>query len=81
MDGKQVIKKLNQHGWQVLRIRGSHHQLGKDALRTTVPVHSKRDLGTSLLKKSFSNAWALDTIFMKGLIFVGWVASFCAGPI
>ncbi|RKZ39646.1 MAG: hypothetical protein DRR00_33160 [Candidatus Parabeggiatoa sp. nov. 3] len=25
--------------------------------------------------------WALDTLFMKGSIFVGWVASFCAGPI
>jgi predicted RNA binding protein YcfA (HicA-like mRNA interferase family) len=51
MNGKQVIKKLNQHGWQVLRVRGSHHQLGKDSLRTTVPVHSKGDLGTGLLRK------------------------------
>jgi predicted RNA binding protein YcfA (HicA-like mRNA interferase family) len=51
MDGKQVIKKLNQHGWQVLRIRGSHHQLGLGILRTTVPVHGKRDLGIHLLKK------------------------------
>jgi len=49
MDGKPVIKKLNQHGWQVLRIRGSHHQLSKNALRTT--VHGKRDLGTGILKK------------------------------
>ncbi len=51
MTGIQVIKILNQHGWQVLRIRGSHYQLGKHQLRTTVPVHGKRDLGMGLLKK------------------------------
>ena len=51
MNGTQLIKKLNQHGWQVLRVRGSHYQLGKDELRTTIPVHGKRDLGIGLLKK------------------------------
>jgi predicted RNA binding protein YcfA (HicA-like mRNA interferase family) len=51
MNGKQVITKLNQHGWQVLRIRGSHHQLGKADLRTTVPVHGKQDLGIGIIKK------------------------------
>ncbi|RKZ78731.1 MAG: hypothetical protein DRR19_25975 [Candidatus Parabeggiatoa sp. nov. 1] len=51
MTGIQVIKILNQHSWQVLRIRGSHYQLGKDDLRTTVPVHGKRDLGIGLLKQ------------------------------
>lgn len=51
MNGRQVIKILNQHNWLVLRVRGSHYQLGKDDLRTTVPVHGKRDLGAGLLKK------------------------------
>ncbi len=51
MTGIQVIKILNQHSWQVLRIRGSHSQLGQDDLRTTVPVHGKRDLGIGLLKQ------------------------------
>jgi len=51
MNGKQVIKKLNQHGWQELRIRGSHHQLAKGDLRTTVPVHGKQDLGIGIIKK------------------------------
>ncbi|EDN66524.1 conserved hypothetical protein [Beggiatoa sp. PS] len=51
MNGKQVIKILNQNGWQELRIRGSHHQLGKNNLRTTVPVHGKRDLGNGIIKK------------------------------
>ncbi len=49
MTGKEVIKILEQHGWKVLRINGSHHRMGKGALRTTVPVHGKRDLGKGLL--------------------------------
>ena len=49
MDGKTVIKLLKQNGWDILRISGSHYRLGKDNLRTTVPVHGKRDLGKGLL--------------------------------
>lgn len=49
MDGKTVIKLLKQDGWEVLRTSGSHYRLGKGNLRTTVPVHGKRDLGKGLL--------------------------------
>lgn len=49
MDGKQVIKRLKENGWEVLRVSGSHHRMGKGELRTTVPVHGKRDLGSGLL--------------------------------
>ncbi len=49
MTGKEVIKILKEHGWEVLRISGSHHRMGKNGLRTTVPVHSNRDLGKGLL--------------------------------
>jgi predicted RNA binding protein YcfA (HicA-like mRNA interferase family) len=49
MDGKQVIEVLKQQGWQILRVSGSHHRMGKGNLRTTVPVHGKRDLGKGLL--------------------------------
>ncbi|MFZ4536715.1 type II toxin-antitoxin system HicA family toxin [Propionivibrio sp.] len=44
MNGKQVIAKLKSAGWQVLRVEGSHHQLGKDGPRTSVPVHGTKDL-------------------------------------
>jgi predicted RNA binding protein YcfA (HicA-like mRNA interferase family) len=50
MNGKQIIKKLKQEGWQILRINGSHHRLGKKEARVTVPVHGKRDIGSGLLK-------------------------------
>lgn len=49
MTGKEVIKILQEHGWQILRISGSHHRMGKEHMRTTVPVHGKRDLGQGLL--------------------------------
>ena len=49
MNGKGVIKKLEAEGWEVLRVNGSHHRMGKGPLRTTVPVHGKRDLGKGLL--------------------------------
>lgn len=49
MNGKEVIKILESNGWEVLRVNGSHHRLGKNDLRTTVPVHGARDLGKGLL--------------------------------
>ena len=49
MDGKTIIKILEKNGWEVLRISGSHHRMGKGKLRTTVPIHGKRDLGKGLL--------------------------------
>lgn len=49
MNGKEIIKILEAHGWHILRISGSHHRMGKNHLRTTVPVHGKHDLGKGLL--------------------------------
>lgn len=49
MNGKQVLDILEKQGWAVLRTSGSHYRLGKGNLRTTVPIHGKRDLGKGLL--------------------------------
>ncbi|HSW92898.1 MAG TPA: type II toxin-antitoxin system HicA family toxin [Gammaproteobacteria bacterium] len=49
MTGKEIIKMLEKQGWQVLRVNGSHHRMGKDSMRTTVPVHGKRDIGKGLI--------------------------------
>ncbi|TAK75728.1 MAG: type II toxin-antitoxin system HicA family toxin [Gammaproteobacteria bacterium] len=49
MTGKEIIKILEHHGWKVLRVGGSHHRMGKGSMRTTVPVHGKRDVGKGLL--------------------------------
>lgn len=49
MTGKQVIKKLEEEGWKILRVVGSHYRLGKGDKRTTVPVHGQKDLGKGLI--------------------------------
>ncbi|MFN7097483.1 MAG: type II toxin-antitoxin system HicA family toxin [Gammaproteobacteria bacterium] len=49
MTGKEIIKKLEAHGWSILRCKGSHFRLGKGTLRTTVPIHSNREIGKGLL--------------------------------
>ena len=49
MTGKEIIKQLEKQGWEVLRVGGSHHRMGKGSLRTTVPIHGNRDIGKGLL--------------------------------
>lgn len=49
MTGRQIISKLEEEGWKVLRSSGSHYRLGKDNKRTTVPVHGHKDLGKGLI--------------------------------
>jgi predicted RNA binding protein YcfA (HicA-like mRNA interferase family) len=48
MNGKLVIKKLEDQGWKVLRSKGSHYQLSKGKLHTSVPVKNK-ELGKGLI--------------------------------
>lgn len=50
MNGKQVIKALEKHGFQLIRVNGSHHILGNGSLRVTVPVHGSQDLKPGTLK-------------------------------
>ena len=52
LTGKELIKSLNDHGFIVIRIKGSHHfLLHKDGRCTTVPVHSKEIIGPGLLSR------------------------------
>jgi len=47
--GKEVIAALERVGFQVIRIRGSHHFLRHDdGRRTVVPVHSGDTIGPGL---------------------------------
>jgi predicted RNA binding protein YcfA (HicA-like mRNA interferase family) len=48
--GRQVINALGKVGFEVARIRGSHHILiHNDGRRTVVPVHSGETIGRGLL--------------------------------
>jgi predicted RNA binding protein YcfA (HicA-like mRNA interferase family) len=41
LSGKAFCRLLERHGWQLLRVQGSHHVYGKagQRARISVPVH------------------------------------------
>lgn len=51
MNGKQIIKKLESEGWQLKRINGSHHIMGKDGKIAPVPVHGSTDTSKGVIAK------------------------------
>lgn len=56
LTGCQVITALGKAGFNVARIRGSHHILvHSDGRRTVVPVHSGETIGTGLLSQILSD--------------------------
>jgi predicted RNA binding protein YcfA (HicA-like mRNA interferase family) len=52
VSGKEFAKVLEQHGWSLLRIQGSHHIYGKagSEVRLSVPIHGNQALKTGLLR-------------------------------
>lgn len=58
VSGKQLCKVLVQHGWELKRIRGSHHIFGQSANPTilTVPVHGNKPLKVGTLCKLLRDA-------------------------
>jgi predicted RNA binding protein YcfA (HicA-like mRNA interferase family) len=52
LTGQQVINALKTGGFEVLRIKGSHHFLvHPDGRRTVVPVHRGEIIGPGLMLK------------------------------
>jgi len=50
--GREVISALRRAGFDVLRIKGSHHYLRHpDRRATVVPVHAGETIGPGLLSK------------------------------
>lgn len=57
MKSSDLIKKLEQNGWVVVRIKGSHHQLKHDLIRLTITVpHPKKDLPKGTVKRILKDA-------------------------
>jgi predicted RNA binding protein YcfA (HicA-like mRNA interferase family) len=50
MTGKDMVKLLKEHGWEVDRISGSHYILVKDQKTLSVPVHGKKNLKKGILQ-------------------------------
>jgi len=52
LTGKKLLSALKKVGFEVLRVRGSHHFIHHaDGRSTVVPVHSGETLGPGLLAK------------------------------
>ena len=52
LTGQQVIAALKKAGFEVLRIKGSHHFMSHpDGRRTVVPVHRGETIGPGLMLK------------------------------
>lgn len=50
--GHQLLSALEKLGFEVVRVRGSHHFLRHpDGRATVVPVHAGEDIGRGLLAK------------------------------
>lgn len=51
VSGAKFAKILEKHGWQLLRINGSHHIYGKPGRveRISVPVHGNQPLKVGML--------------------------------
>ncbi len=52
VSGTELVSALTRGGFQVIRVRGSHHFLRHtDGRATVVPVHSGETIGPGLLHK------------------------------
>jgi predicted RNA binding protein YcfA (HicA-like mRNA interferase family) len=52
VSGREFARLVERHGWQLLRISGSHHIYGKtgSVVRLSIPVHGNKALKTGLLR-------------------------------
>ena len=50
VSGNNLEKTLKKHGWNLLRVQGSHHIYGKEGsiVRLSVPVHGNKPLKIGL---------------------------------
>lgn len=51
LSGKEFAKLVERHGWQLLRVHGSHHIYGKTGspTRLSIPIHGTQSLKRGLL--------------------------------
>ena len=49
--GKHLLGALGKAGFEVIRVRGSHHDVRHAGRATVVPVHAGETIGPGLLNK------------------------------
>ena len=65
ISGKKLCKILEENGWVLVRIAGSHHVFSKDGedARIVIPVHANKEIKTGLLKAILKTAGLLSIYF------------------
>ncbi len=50
LSGKDFARLIENHGWSLLRVKGSHHIYGKlgEAARLSIPIHGNQPLKAGL---------------------------------
>jgi len=58
LSGKELARVVEQHGWRLLRVRGSHHVYGRagSPVRLSIPIHGNKPLKTGLLRHLLQQA-------------------------
>jgi predicted RNA binding protein YcfA (HicA-like mRNA interferase family) len=52
LTGRQIVNALSKTGFDVVRVKGSHHVLRHpDGRTTTVPIHAGETIGPGLLSQ------------------------------
>lgn len=49
VSGREVARIIERRGWQLLRVRGSHHLYGRGTARLVIPIHGNEPLKIGLL--------------------------------
>ena len=64
--GGKFIKVLRKAGFEVIRIKGSHHYLRhSDGRATVIPVHAKENIGIGLFHKILRDCELTTDEFLK----------------
>lgn len=57
VNGKQLMKLLERHGWRLDRISGSHHIMIKDGCRSIpIPIHGSSEIPKGLQRAILKQA-------------------------
>jgi len=69
ISGKDLLKALEKQGFEVVRIKGSHHRMKHpDGRVTTIPVHKNEDLPKGLLRKIIREDLIMDVAEFEKLL-------------
>jgi len=65
--GREMVRFLEREGFAIVRIRGSHHFMQREELRTSIPVHGKQNMKVGTLRSILRDIQMTPTEFEEKL--------------